>query len=190
MLCGGSVEPPRGKGLFFAVSGVCTIVTVATPLEEIFGPLIKAAGFELVRLRMTGTKRQTLQVMAERPDGSMDVDGCAELSSVLSDFIETEDPIGGDYLLEVSSPGIDRPLTRLNDFARWAGHEVKITFLSAVAGRKRLRGELKGVSGSEIAVAVENETIQFPFDVVGEAKLVLTDKLIEEDMRLRQMRQG
>lgn len=178
------------KICFFAVSGASIIVTAVTNLEEIFGPLVKAAGFELVRLRMTGNKQQTLQVMAERPDGSMDVDDCAELSSVLSDFIETSDPIGGDYLLEVSSPGIDRPLTRLNDFSRWAGHEAKMTFTAPVNGRKRVRGELKGVTGNEIAVAVDGEILQFAFDLVGEAKLVLTDKLIDEDMRLRQMRQG
>lgn len=162
------------------------IVTATLHLEEIFAPVVEAAGFQLVRLRLTGTKQQTLQVMAERPDGTMDVEGCAALSDVLSDFIETNDPIGGDYLLEISSPGIDRPLTRLADFTRWAGHEAKIALVAPVNGRKRLRGELQGLAGDEVIVRVEGKTIQFPFTAITDAKLVLTDKLIEEDMRLHQ----
>lgn len=148
--------------------------------------MVKAAGFDLVRLRMSGTKQQTLQVMAERPDGTMDVEGCAALSNALTDFLETNDPIGGDYLLEISSPGIDRPLTRFADFTRWAGHEAKISLQAPVEGRKRLRGVLKGVVAEDVIVAVDGKDIQFPFAAIAEAKLVLTDKLIEEDMRLRQ----
>lgn len=152
--------------------------------------MVKAAGFDLVRLRLTGTTQQTLQVMAERPDGTMDVEGCAALSDVLSDFIEANDPIGGDYLLEISSPGIDRPLTRFADFSRWAGHEAKIALQAPVAGRKRLRGVVKGVVAEDVIVAVDGKDIQFPFAAITEAKLVLTDKLIEEDMRLRQTAGG
>ena len=91
-----------------------------------FEPVIEKAGFKLVRLRLMGGAAKTLQVMAERPDGSMDVEGCSLLSHVLLDFIEAEEPIEGDFELEVSSPGIDRPLTRPMDFSRWAGHEAKI----------------------------------------------------------------
>ncbi len=95
-------------------------------LEPIIEPAVEAAGFRLVRLRLLGGQVKTLQIMAERPDGSMNVDDCATLSRALSDFLDTEDPFEGEYLLEVSSPGIDRPLTRLTDFARWAGHEAKL----------------------------------------------------------------
>src|SRR3982750_2871179 len=102
------------------------VVAAATHLEPVFEPVIEQAGFKLVRLRVMGGASKTLQVMAERPDGSMDVEGCATLTHALLDFIETEDPIEGDYEIEVSSPGIDRPLTRPLDFARWAGHEAKI----------------------------------------------------------------
>ena len=110
------------------------VVTAATHLEPVFEPVIEQAGFKLVRLRMMGGASRTLQVMAERPDGSMDVEGCAILSHVLLDFIEAENPIEGEYEIEVSSPGIDRPLTRLTDFARWAGHEAKIELNAPIPG--------------------------------------------------------
>lgn len=132
-----------------------------------------------------GGKTKTLQVMAERPDGTMDVEDCAELSRALSDFLDQEDPIEGDYLLEVSSPGIDRPLTRLGDFTRWAGHEAKIELAVPLAGRKRFRGMLLGLEGTDIVIETEGEKISFPFRAVGEAKLVLTDKLIEEDLKAK-----
>ena len=102
------------------------VVAAASHLEPVFEPVIEKAGFKLVRLRVMGGAAKTLQVMAERPDGTMDVEGCSQLSHALLDFIEAEDPVEGDYELEVSSPGIDRPLTRLMDFSRWAGHEAKI----------------------------------------------------------------
>ena len=95
-------------------------------LEPIIESAVEAAGFKLVRLRLMGGKTKTLQIMAERPDGSMNVEDCAALSRALSDFLDAEDPIEGEYHLEVSSPGIDRPLTRMGDFARWSGHEAKI----------------------------------------------------------------
>ena len=118
------------------------VVTAATHLEAVFEPVIEQAGFKLVRLRMMGGASRTLQVMAERPDGSMDVEGCSLLSHVLLDFIEAEDPIEGDYEIEVSSPGIDRPLTRLSDFALALGIFLEnplfflpgLGFLQAVGG--------------------------------------------------------
>ena len=100
------------------------ILSQMSHLEPIIEPAVEAAGFKLVRLRLLGGKTKTLQIMAERPDGTMNVEGCAELSHALSDFLDTEDPSEGEYNLEVSSPGIDRPLTRLTDFVRWAGHEA------------------------------------------------------------------
>jgi ribosome maturation factor RimP len=155
----------------------------------VFEPVIEKAGFKLVRLRIMGGASKTLQVMAERADGSMDVEGCTQLSHALLDFIETEDPIEGDYEIEVSSPGIDRPLTRLSDFTRWKGHEAKIELNAPLAtengSRKRFRGVLEGLDGNDVVIASQGARIQFPFRSILEAKLVLTDRLIQEDLKAR-----
>ena len=168
------------------------VVQAASHLEPVFEPVIEKAGFRLVRLRIMGGATKTLQVMAERPDGSMDVEGCATLSHALLDFIEAEDPIEGDYEIEVSSPGIDRPLTRLVDFARWAGHEAKIELHAPVEGRKRFRATLLGLDGQDVVIrdtSIGNNEIKFPFRAIANAKLVLTDKLINEDSRTRNLAQ-
>ena len=161
------------------------VVTAASHLEPVFEPVIEKAGFRLVRLRIMGGTSKTLQVMAERPDGSMDVEGCTTLSHALLDFIEAEDPIEGDYEIEVSSPGIDRPLTRLMDFSRWAGHEAKIELTLPVEGRKRFRATLLGLDGQDVMIRADNSDIKFPFRAIANAKLVLTDKLINEDLKAR-----
>lgn len=161
------------------------ILTQASHLEPLFEPVIEQAGFRLVRLRITGGKHKTLQIMAERQDGSMDVEGCTKLSRVLLDFIEAEDPIEGDYEIEVSSPGIDRPLTRMSDFTRWKGHEAKIELSVPLEGRRRFRGRLEGLDGNDVVITSQEQRIQFPFRTVTEAKLVLTDKLIQEDLKAR-----
>ncbi len=161
------------------------VVATATHLEPVFEPVLEKAGFKLVRLRMMGGAARTLQVMAERPDGSMDVEGCATLSHALLDFIEAENPIEGDYEIEVSSPGIDRPLTRLADFARWCGHEAKIELHAPVEGRKRFRATLLGLDGQDVMIRADNADIRFPFRAVAAAKLVLTDKLINEHSKTR-----
>src|SRR5690242_2592181 len=132
-----------------------------------------------------GGRRKTLQVMAERADGTMNVEDCAQLSRALSAFLEREDPIEGEYVLEVSSPGIDRPLTRLADFARWAGHEAKIELTPPVDGRKRFRATLLRLDGTEVVIQAQGARHQLPFRQVAEAKLVLTDKLIAEDLKAR-----
>jgi ribosome maturation factor RimP len=155
-------------------------------LEPIIAPAVEAAGYRLVRLRLMGDKRKTLQVMAERPDGHMNVEDCAKLSRALSEFLDREDPIEGEYALEVSSPGIDRPLTRLMDFARWSGHEAKLELVAPdTSGRKRFKGMLLGLDGNDVAVDVEGTRLAFPFKTIAEAKLVLTDRLIEEDLKAR-----
>jgi ribosome maturation factor RimP len=180
------------------------VVTAATHLEPVFEPVIEQAGFKLVRLRMMGGASRTLQVMAERPDGSMDVEGCSILSHALLDFIEAENPIEGDYEIEVSSPGIDRPLTRLTDFARWSGHEAKIELNAPVEsvgeggseptsdkirGRRRFRATLLGLDGQDVMIRADNADIRFPFRAVANAKLVLTDKLINEHSKTRTIAQ-
>jgi ribosome maturation factor RimP len=164
-------------------------IGTAEHLEPVFEPVIEKAGFKLVRLRIMGGAAKTLQVMAERPDGSMDVEGCATLSHALLDFIEAENPIEGDYEIEVSSPGIDRPLTRLMDFARWAGHEAKIELQAPVEGRKRFRAVVLGLDGTDVMIRADNTDIKFPFRSLANAKLVLTDKLINEDLKARKQAQ-
>ena len=160
-------------------------------MEPIIAPAVEAAGYRLVRLRVMGGRRKTLQVMAERADGTMNVEDCAQLSRALSAFLEREDPIEGEYVLEVSSPGIDRPLTRLTDFARWAGHEAKLELKAAdAAGRKRFKGRLLGLDGTDIVLEVEGARLAFTRANVAEAKLVLTDKLIEEDLKSRKHLRG
>lgn len=155
-------------------------------LEPIIAPAVERAGYRLVRLRIMGGTVKTLQIMAERPDGTMNVEDCAKLSRALSDFLEAEDPIEGEYNLEVSSPGIDRPLTRVSDFSRWSGHEAKLELIAPDAsGRKRFRGMLLGLDGNDVAVEVEGTRMKFSFGAIAEAKLVLTDKLIAEDLKAR-----
>jgi ribosome maturation factor RimP len=154
-------------------------------LEPILAPAIEAAGYRLVRLRLMGGKTKTLQIMAERPDGTMDVEDCARLSHALLEFIEREEPLEGDYELEVSSPGIDRPLTRLMDFARYAGHEAKIELVAPLDGRRRFRGKLLGLEGNEVVLETQGARISFPFKGIADAKLVLTDQLIAEDLKAR-----
>jgi ribosome maturation factor RimP len=165
-------------------------MTAIAALEPIFEPVIEMAGFKLVRLRMMGGASRTLQVMAERPDGSMDVEGCALLSHALLDFIEANDPIEGDFEIEVSSPGIDRPLTRPMDFSRWSGHEAKIELNEMIEGRKRFRAMLLGMEGGDVVIRPvdsrsDGGNVRFPFRSLANAKLVLTDKLIAEDLKAR-----
>ncbi|MEM6650096.1 MAG: ribosome maturation factor RimP [Pseudomonadota bacterium] len=148
-------------------------------------PVVTAAGFELVRLRMTGSQTKTLQVMAERPDGTMTAEDCATLSRALSQLLEEADPIKDKYMLEVSSPGIDRPLTRLKDFARWEGFVAKLELTQLVEGQKRFRGTLAGVEDNDVCIDLvgEEETALIPYDMIANAKLVLTDELVTESLR-------
>ena len=148
-------------------------------------------GYELVRVRLSGANRPVLQIMAERPDGMMDVDDCAKLSRAVSTAFEDDDPIDSDYVLEVSSPGIDRPLTRRRDFESYAGHEARIELKNPLEGRKRIRGTLKGLKGEDVVVETElgedkrRGELAVPYMSIGEAKLVLTDALIELDLKRR-----
>jgi ribosome maturation factor RimP len=152
-------------------------------IAAIVEPTIRGMGFELVRLRLMGGRRPTLQVMAERPDGSMEVEDCAELSRQISVVLDVEDPIDREYTLEVSSPGIDRPLTRLGDFDRWEGYEARLETAEAVEGRKRFKGVLAGTEGSEVLIEVDEGTIGLELEWLSDAKLVLTDELIAESLK-------
>lgn len=148
-------------------------------IKAIIEPTIEAMGFELVRVTYGGAQRAKLQVMAERPDGTMTVDDCADLSHELSALLDVEDPISGEYILEVSSPGLDRPLTRLKDFERWKGFETRIELESPLDGRRRFRGMLLGLKDEAIALRVEGQVVYLPFELVQKAKLVMTDELLD-----------
>jgi ribosome maturation factor RimP len=148
-------------------------------IETMIAPSLEAMGYRVVRVAMTGGRRATLQIMAERSDEqAMTVDDCADISRTVSALLDVADPITGAYTLEVSSPGIDRPLVRREDFARFAGFEAKIEMSELVAGRRRFRGKLLGVEGEAVQILVEGDTIALPLAQVTRAKLVLTDELI------------
>src|SRR5688500_10519489 len=151
-------------------------------LAGIVGPTVEGLGFELVRIRLMGGKRPVLQLMAERPEGGIEVEDCARISRAVSALLDVEDPIAGEYVLEVSSPGIDRPLTRLKDFERYEGHEVRLETSALIDGRRRFKGVLGGVEKSEVRVIIPEGTIGLEFDLVADARLVLTDALIAEDL--------
>jgi ribosome maturation factor RimP len=154
-------------------------------LAEILAPVIEDMGFELVRIRLQGGNTPLLQIMAERPEGGIEVDECAAISTAVSAVLDVEDPIVEAYTLEVSSPGIDRPLTRLKDFDTYEGYEAKLETDELIEGRKRFRGILAGVEGSEVLINVDEGTIGLQFDWLADAKLVMTDELVREMLKAR-----
>jgi len=154
-------------------------------MAEIITPVIEDMGFELVRVRLMSGKSTTLQIMAEKPEGGIEVDDCAQISQAVSAVLDVEDPILDEYTLEVSSPGIDRPLTRLKDFEAFEGYEAKIETADLIDGRRRFKGELAGVEENAVLINVEEGTIGLQFDWLTDAKLVLTDDLIKEMLRQR-----
>lgn len=148
-------------------------------VEKMIEPVLADMGFELVRVQMFGTKRPTLQIMAERVDGApMTVDHCAEISHAVSALLEVEDPIQGAYNLEVSSPGVDRPLVRPKDYERFAGHEAKVEMRTLIGGRRRFQGRILGYSDGEVRLDTEHGEVTLPIDDIQQAKLVLTDELL------------
>ncbi|MGR3485368.1 MAG: ribosome maturation factor RimP [Paracoccaceae bacterium] len=154
-------------------------------IAEIAAPVLSGMGFELVRVRLQGGEVPTLQIMAQRPDGQIDVDECAEISTMLSATFDVEDPIADAYTLEVSSPGIDRPLTRLKDFDLWEGHVAKIELAEPIEQRKRFKGVLAGIEGDDVLIEIDEGTVGLRFDWIADAKLVLTDELIRDVLRAR-----
>lgn len=154
-------------------------------LAEIITPVIEDLGYELVRVRLMGGQYHTLQIMADKPEGGIEVDDCAAISTAVSAVLDVEDPLTEAYTLEVSSPGIDRPLTRLKDFEMFEGYEAKIETTELIDGRRRFKGVLAGVEGTEVLINVEEGTIGLEFDWLSDAKLVLTDELIKEMLRQR-----
>jgi ribosome maturation factor RimP len=164
---------------------------VAARVAAIVEPVLADLGFRLVRAKVSGLNGCTVQIMAERPDGTMTVEGCERISRALSPVLDLEDPIERAYNLEVSSPGIDRPLVRAGDFDRWAGHEVKIEMAVPVDGRKRYRGLIEGVEGDRVAIRLpdvkegEERMVRLPLGDLGEARLRLAKGRLALPLRLR-----
>ena len=152
---------------------------VAARVASAVEPVAEDLGFRLVRVKVTPQNGCTVQVMAERPDGTMSVEDCEALSRALSPVLDLEDPVPQAYRLEVSSPGIDRPLTRLNDYTDWAGYEARVSLREPQGGRKQFSGTLDGVSGDEVKLTDKSgQEHVLPFSAISSAKLLLTDKLI------------
>lgn len=158
-------------------------------MAEIVTPSIEALGFEVVRIRVMGGKTNTLQIMAERPEGGIEVDECGQISNAISVLLDVEDPLEDAYALEVSSPGIDRPLTRLKDFETFEGYEAKVETTEMIDGQRRFKGVLAGVEDGEVLVnleqGAETVTVGLNFEWLSDAKLVLTDELIKEMLKQR-----
>jgi ribosome maturation factor RimP len=159
-------------------------------IARIVEPVAEGLGFRLVRVKVSSMNGATVQIMAERPDGSMTVGECETLSRDISPALDVEDPMSEAYNLEVSSPGIDRPLVRRSDFERWSGHEAKIEMARALEGRKRFRGVLAGLDGDLLKMTLpakskvdSDQVVALPLADIGEARLVLTDDLIRETLR-------
>jgi ribosome maturation factor RimP len=161
-------------------------------LLELLDPVAEAAGYEIVRLRLMGGEHaRRLQIMGERPtDGDMNVEDCARLSRAISEVMDAADPIAGEYTLEVSSPGVDRPLTRLKDFETYEGYEARLELDRMAEGRKRFKGVLAGIEDQSVAIDLDGEehTALVPFAWITDAKLVLTDELMKRGADIRAAR--
>jgi ribosome maturation factor RimP len=159
----------------------------AAEIAALVEPTLNDMGFRIVRVTISGRNGTTVQIMAERPDGTMTVEDCADVSRQLSPLLDAHDPIAGQYALEISSPGIDRPLARASDFVAWAGHEAKVETRELVDGRRRFRGVLKGLDGDRVLVEVPPDQggpdVALPIGLIAEARLLLTDELIRDTLR-------
>ena len=173
-------------------SGTERLITesgVAARVAAVAEPVVEDLGFRLVRVKVSGLNGCTVQIMAEREDGTMTVEDCEAVSRALSPVLDLEDPVERAYHLEISSPGIDRPLVRVQDFERWSGYEAKIEMATPVAGRKRFRGVIRGVEGETVDIELpdvkegEDRHIRLPLSDLAEARLVLTDDLVRESLR-------
>jgi ribosome maturation factor RimP len=162
---------------------------VGARIAAIAAPVLEGLGYRLVRVRVSGLSGCTIQIMAERPDGTMTIDDCEAVSRALSPVFDVEDPIDRAYRLEISSPGIDRPLVRRSDFARYAGHVVKVEMAMPIDGRRRFRGVLLGVEGNAARIRRDDAgpgeaaDVVLPIEDMTEARLVLTDALVAESLK-------
>ncbi len=150
-------------------------------IEKIIEPTVNNLGFDIVRVLLSGDHNPRLQIMAEPLDGrAMNVDDCAAISRAVSALLDVEDPVSSSYTLEVSSPGLDRPLVRLQHFERFAGYEARIETAMAIDGRKRFRGRLGGIEGDNVLLQVDKTEWVFPFPDIQKAKLIVTDEMLAE----------
>lgn len=156
---------------------------LAARVGNIAAPVLEGLGYRLVRVRISGADGCTVQIMAERPDGSMSIEDCEAASRALSPVLDVADPVPSQYRLEMSSPGIDRPLVRRSDFERALTQVVKIEMAVPVEGRKRFRGTIEAVEGDNVRINVDGTDVLIPMNDIGDAKLVLTDQLITEALR-------
>lgn len=173
---------PAEEARFVVESGV------AARVAGLIEPVLESMGYRLVLVRLMGGSDAILEIMAERADGTMTVEDCEAVSHAVSPLLDVHDPIDGTYRLQVSSPGIDRPLVRPADFERWAGYEVKIELKEAVSGRKRFRGPIEGFADGEARIEIEvpeagRQIVGLPVGIIGSAKLVLTDELVRDTLR-------
>jgi ribosome maturation factor RimP len=173
---------PAEEARFVVESGV------AARVAGLIEPVLESMGYRLVLVRLMGGSDAILEIMAERADGTMTVEDCEAVSHAVSPLLDVHDPVDGAYRLQVSSPGIDRPLVRPADFERWAGYEVKIELKEAVSGRKRFRGPIEGFADGEARIEIEvpeagPQVIGLPVALIGSAKLVLTDELVRDTLR-------
>jgi len=176
---------------------IITETGVDARVAGIVEPVLASIGFRLVRVRLTGLNGLTLQIMAERNDGTMTVEDCELVSRTLSPVLDVEDPIDRHYHLEVSSPGIDRPLVRKSDFKTWAGHIVKVDTSALLEGRKKFRGRIGAVSDEAVTVESDQASygdrpvVDIPFEMIADARLILTDDLIRDALRRdKDLREG
>ncbi len=163
---------------------------VVSKIVEIIEPSVDALGYRLVQVKLADSaKRKTLMVMAERKDDvMMGFDDCTEISNTVSALLDVEEPISGAYNLEVCSPGIDRPLTKREDYTRYAGYEIKAETIIPVNNRKRFKGALKGIKGDEITMVVDGTEMKFPFTHVKTAKLVMNDELVANFLKKQKVK--
>jgi ribosome maturation factor RimP len=181
----GSAAPDAAAG-GAAEARLITETGLDARVARIVEPAIAAGGYRLVRVRVSGQNGCTCQIMAERADGTLTIDDCERISRAVSPLLDVDDPIGREYHLEVSSPGIDRPLVRRADFARWTGHEAKLEAGVPVNGRRRWRGQIVGLEGDSVGVRLAElgqDTQWVPLGELTDARLVLTDALIAESLR-------
>jgi ribosome maturation factor RimP len=159
----------------------------ALTIAKIVEPVLEDLGFRLVKVSVSGQGNSQVQIMAERPDGSLTIDDCVRISRAVSPVLDVEDPISGKYNLEVSSPGIGRPLVRPSDFEKWAGFEAKVELSQPLAERRRFKGKLEGFADGEVRIYVkssdgtgEDILVGLPFELVADGKLIMTDELLEK----------
>ncbi len=154
-------------------------------LRKLLEPEIASLGFELIRLRFSGNTRKALQIMAEQSDGTMTVGDCTDLSHALSPLLDVEDSINDQYSLEISSPGIDRPLTKLEHFEQWMGYKAKVELNRPIHGQRRFRGVIGATKGSIVVLDIFPETVHIQFSQISKARLVMSEKLLNRNQEER-----